>query len=116
MIFISLHKVLDNFNVLDVFFLMDLRQFGVNFPCDLTWIDRIERILNVYVHFHPIPLVSGPGRTLGGPRADPGPRTPVVPRAGRGWGPGGPERTPGSVKSMLDRGCLNGQGSLHPAI
>ena len=94
MIFISLHNVLDDFNVFGSIF-NGFATIWRGFACDLTWIDRIKRIFYVFVDFRLIPLVSGPGRTPGGPRAGPGPRAPGEPRAGPGWGLGGPRADPG---------------------
>ena len=68
---------------------------------------------SIFVRFHRF-------RVLGGPRAGPGRawpanpgRAPGGPWVGPGQAPGGPRA---SAKSMLDRGCLNGQGQIHPAI
>jgi hypothetical protein len=78
------------------------------FVCDLTRIDRIRRIFNVFVDFCPIPPVSGPGQTPGGPWPS-GPGRPLGrPRVGPGRALGGPWAP---VKSMFDGGCLNGQGT-----
>ena len=78
------------------------------FVCDLTRIDWIRRIFNVFVDFRPIPLVSGPGQTPGGPWPS-GPGRPLGrPRVGPGRALGGPWA---AVKSMFDGGCLNGQGT-----
>ena len=80
------------------------------FVCDLTRIDRIRRIFNVFVDFCPIPPVSGPGQTPGGPWPS-GPGRPL----GRPWvGPGRALGGPWAlVKSMFHGGCLNGQGTNH---
>ena len=78
------------------------------FVCDLTRIDRIRRIFNVFVDFCPIPPVSGPGQTPGGPWPS-GPGRPLGrPRVGPGRVLGGPWAP---VKCMFDGGCLNGQGT-----
>ena len=78
------------------------------FVCDLTRIDRIRWIFNVFVDFRPIPPVSGPGQTPGGPWPS-GPGRPLGrPRVGPGRALGGPWAP---VKSMFDGGCLNGQGT-----
>jgi hypothetical protein len=84
MIFTSLYNVLDDFNV----FGLSFNAFATilrGFACDLTWIDQIRRIFNVFVDFRPIPPVSGSGRTPGGPRAG----LAREPRAGPGRALGG---------------------------
>ena len=94
MIFTSLYNVLGDFNISGLSF----NAFATilrGFACDLTRIDQITRIFNVFVDFRSIPPVSGPGRTPGGPRAGPGPRAPGGPRAGPGWGLGGLRAGPG---------------------
>ena len=71
------------------------------FVCDLTRIDRIRRIFNVFVDFCPIPPVSGPGQTPGGPWPS-GPGRPLGrPRVGPGRVLGGPWAP---VKCMFDGG------------
>ena len=73
-------------------------------------VDRSDQMdfFNVFVDFRPIPPVSGPGQTPGGPWPS-GPGRPLGrPRVGPGRALGGPWAP---VKSMFDGGCLNGQGT-----
>ena len=95
------------FTILTFFAFNGFATIWHGFVCDLTRIDRIRRIFNVFVDFCPIPPVSGPGQTPGGPWPS-GPGRPLGrPRVGPGRVLGGPWAP---VKCMFDGGCLNGQG------
>ena len=96
------------FTILTFFVSNGFAKIWHGFVCDLTRIDRIRRIFDVFVDFRPIPPVSGPGQTPGGPWPS-GPGRPLGrPRVGPGRVLGGPWAP---VKCMFDGGCLNGQGT-----
>ena len=96
------------FTILTFFVSNGVATIWHGFVCDLTRIDQIRRIFNVFVDFCPIPPVSCPGQTPGGPWPS-GPGRPLGrPRVGPGRVLGGPWAP---VKCMFDGGCLNGQGT-----